>query len=100
LLTDSPGLLQSNVQSYDGTYLQDAEVCYRNQTDAAGLSSVLVKVLVTYRHPLFLPLITQIVDGIDGHLNNDLWVTTSSEFQVQNDATTASSVTPHCYTPA
>ncbi len=100
LLTDAGGLLQSNVQSYDGTYLEDAEVCYRDQNDPAGLSAVLVKVIVTYRHPLFLPLITQIIDGIDGHVDNALWVSTSSEFTVQNDAGTAWSVTPHCYTPA
>jgi Flp pilus assembly protein TadG len=93
------GLLQTNVQGYDPLKAHDALVCYRNQTSANGVGSVLVKVSVGYRHPLFLPIITQILDPIDGVSDGALNVDTSSEFQIQNDPTTATSVTPDplCY---
>jgi len=86
------GLFEKNVQGYDGTLLQDPKVCYREDTGAAGFTIVLVKVSVTYRHPLFLPLITQIIDGIDGHVDNAFWVATSSEFTVQDDPAANASV--------
>ena len=87
------GTMQTNVQGYtDGTAVLNPFVTYTTQTGAAGFKTVLVKVSVTYKHPLFLPLITQIVDGIDGTVDNALWVSTSSEFVVQNDATTDASV--------
>jgi Flp pilus assembly protein TadG len=94
------GLLQTNVQGYDGLQAVNPKVCYRTQTSANGVSSVLVKVSVGYRHPLFLPLISQILDPLDGVSDNALRVDTGSEFQVQNDPTIATSVTPNplCYT--
>jgi len=84
LLVDTGGLLRSNVSDYDasGTSLIASNVCYRTGTDAAGKSAVYVKVAVTYAHQLFLPLITQIVDGIDGANDQALHISTSSEFQV------------------
>ena len=94
------GLLETNAQGYDPLQAVDQKVCYRTQTSANGVSSVLVKVSVGYKHPLFLPLITQILDPIDGTTDGALRVDTSSEFQVQNDPTIATSVTPDplCYT--
>jgi Flp pilus assembly protein TadG len=94
------GLLQTNVQGYDGLKAHDAKVCYRTLTSANGVNSVMVKVSVGYSHPLFLPLITQILDPLDGVSDNALRVDTSSEFQVQNDPTIATGVTPSplCYT--
>ena len=96
----SGGLMQTNVQGYDGLQAHDAKVCYRNQTGANGVSTVLVKVSVGYRHPLFLPLVSQLLDPLDGNSDGALNVDTSSEFQVQNDPTTATSVTPDpdCFT--
>jgi len=84
LLVDTGGLLRSNVSDYDATGAQliASSVCYRTGTDAAGKSAVYVKTSVTYAHPLFLPLITQIVDGIDGYPDSALRISTSSEFQV------------------
>jgi Flp pilus assembly protein TadG len=86
LLTGPGGLLQSNVQDYssDPAQVKVASVCYRTQVDAAGNNSVMVKVSVGYAHPLFLPIITQILDGFDGVNDSAFRVDTSSEFQVQN----------------
>jgi Flp pilus assembly protein TadG len=94
------GLLQTNAQGYDPLQAVDQLVCYRNQTSANGVGSVLVKVSVGYKHSLFLPIIAQILDPIDGTIDNALRVDTSSEFQIQNDPTIATSVSPDptCYT--
>jgi Flp pilus assembly protein TadG len=94
LLRGSVGLLPSNVQGYTLSDVNGLKVCYRTQTDAAGANSVMVKVSMGYRHPLFLPMITQILDGLDGTNDNALNVDTSAEFQVQNGS--AASV-DQCY---
>jgi len=86
------GLLQSNVENYDGLAILSPAVTYTDQTASSGLTSVLVQVSVTYKHPLFIPLINAILDGLDGHTDSALWISTSSQFTVQNDATTSSSV--------
>jgi len=88
------GLMESNVQGYTSATppVQSALVCYRTQTSAAGIDSVMVEVSVGYSHPLFLPLIAQLLDPIDGVSDNALRVDTRSEFQVQNDPSTPSGV--------
>jgi Flp pilus assembly protein TadG len=96
LVFGSGGLMLTNVQGYDGLAAVSPSVCYRTQTSANGVSSVMVKVSVGYRHPLFLPLISQILDPLDGTTDGALRVDTSSEFQVQNDPTIATSADA-CY---
>jgi hypothetical protein len=95
------GLMLTNVQGYDSNSppVQAASVCYRTVTSAAGVSSVMVKVSLGYSHPLFLPIITQILDGFDGVNDDALRIDTSSEFQVENDPTIGTSVgaLPLCY---
>ena len=84
LLRGPGGLLPSNVQGYALSDINGLTVCYRTQVDPSGANSVMVKVSMGYRHPLFLPIITQILDGFDGASDNALNVATSVEFQVQN----------------
>ena len=101
LVFGTGGTMQTNVQGYDtsGTAVLNPLVTYTTQTSAAGFKAVLIKVSATYKHPLFLPVITQILDGIDGQTDNALWVSTSAQFTVQNDAASDSSVgvTPVVY---
>src|SRR5438105_3550175 len=86
LLVGSGGLLEANVQAYSGdpAQLKNPIVCYRTQVDSAGNNAVMVKVSMGYAHPLFLPLISQILDGFDGTIDNALRIDTSSEFEVAN----------------
>ena len=95
------GTMQTNVQGYNqgGAEVQDPLVTYTTQTGSAGFKTVIVTISVTYKHPLFLPLITQIIDGIDGATDNALAVSTSSAFTVQNNAAADASVggTPVVY---
>jgi Flp pilus assembly protein TadG len=99
LVFGSGGLMLTNVQGYDGLSTHAAKVCYTNQTAANGVSSVLVSVSVGYSHPLFLPLISQLLDPLDGVIDGALRVDTRSEFVVQNDPTIPTSVvgSPLCY---
>jgi Flp pilus assembly protein TadG len=84
LLIGSGGSLSQNVEGYAGTSISGLTVCYRTQLDAANANSVMVKVQMGYKHPLFLPIIAQILDGFDGANDGALKITTSAEFQVQN----------------
>jgi Flp pilus assembly protein TadG len=88
LVTD---LIPTNVQDYIPGALS-ASVCYSDELNSANLTEVVIKVTATYEHPLFLPLISQILDGIDGSPDNAFKATTSAQFVVQNDATANESV--------
>jgi Flp pilus assembly protein TadG len=51
--------------------------------DASGNEQVVVRIKASYRHPLFLPIVTQIIDGIDGANDSSLLASTSTEFHVE-----------------
>ena len=86
LLTDPDGMLASNVQGYDGSpsTLLVSQVCYRTEVDPAGDDSVMVDVRVRYAHPLFMPLVSTLLDGFDGAADNAFQIEASAEFRVQN----------------
>jgi len=74
-LTDpSTGLLKRNGSSYSTDALvlggsPQTQVCYYSYTDATGAISIMARVQVVYDHPLFIPLISGILDGFDGVTN-------------------------------
>jgi hypothetical protein len=85
---DHSHLLYDNVQDYaaDPSTLIDAQVCYKPSTsnDPTGNGYATVEATVTYGHPLFMPIISGILDGIDGTADNHFAVTTNVEFRVEN----------------
>ena len=88
-LTGGTGLLAKNVQAYQSGQLITSgspitEVCYTTYTDPAMTTQVKVKVEAYYRHPLFIPLISTILDGFDGSPDNALRVGASEEIRVEN----------------
>jgi hypothetical protein len=92
VFNSSTGLLAKNIQGFDNSALCQDSVTYTDQTDASGNTSVRVRVAATYKHPLFMPLITQIIDAIDSRTDNALAITTSSEFTVQQNTTASATV--------
>ena len=78
-----------NAQGYQSGQLAGDSACYSDQTDASGYTSVKLTLSVTYKHPLFLPIISGILSSESPPV---MRVTTSSTFTVQNDATTNASV--------
>jgi Flp pilus assembly protein TadG len=59
---------------------------YPNPNNTAGYPSFSQRVIVTavYRHPLFVPLISNILDGMDGSTDNSLTATVREEMRVEN----------------
>ena len=89
--TTSPGgFLKRNVFAYSSGSLVTSgspitEVCYSSYQDPSGNWSVNVKVEAYYRHPLFIPLIGAILDGIDGTSDNAFRVGAIEEMRVENE---------------
>lgn len=103
-LIGANGLLARNVFSFDSANVvisgtPDTSVCYYRFTDATGAPGVKVKVDLVYRHPIFIPLLDGILDGIDGSSDNGLRMSASEELRVENDVLTSTTVTTNCYNP-
>ena len=58
-------------------------VTYCLQTNLDGTLSVRVQVRASYREPLFIPLVGNIVDGLDGTNDNALLLTASESMRVE-----------------
>jgi Flp pilus assembly protein TadG len=90
-LTDpATGFLKRNVFAYSPANLVESgapetQICYRTFTDAAAKPAVSVKVEAHYRHPLFIPLVSVILDNLDGSGGDGLRVGASEEMRVEND---------------
>lgn len=86
-------LLPSYVQSYQSGSLKTGtppaaditEVCYSTYVDAAGRTQAQVKVEAQYVHPLFIPLISGILSGLDGDpADGGLRIGASETIRVEN----------------
>lgn len=87
--------LLGNSQTYDATAARNLQVCFDtpappNDEDPAGNKQVVVTVTAGYEHPLFLPLIAGILDGLDGSRDNAFYLATSSTFRVEQSEDTPS----------
>ncbi len=89
-LTDSStGLLKRNGSGYSPGALVTTgsprtQVCYYSYEDTTGGISIMARVQVEYRHPLFIPLISGILDGFDGATDQAYRLGTSEEIRVAN----------------
>lgn len=79
----------ANTQTHDTALDRDLEVCFYNpplpnSMDASGTRhQSWVTVSAGYAHPLFLPIVDLIIDGIDGSNDRRLRVDTSATFTVE-----------------
>jgi Flp pilus assembly protein TadG len=107
LTNSSNGLLEQNVFAFNAANIvtsgvADTRVCYRDAAAAAaGEYVVFVKVEAGYRHPIFIPLLGALLDGIDGVSDNGLRIATAEEMRVENDtlSSTPSPAVSECYNP-
>jgi Flp pilus assembly protein TadG len=77
-------LLPASVPTYRAANLIATSVTYCGyQNPGGGDWSVRLTVSATYGHPLFLPIVSQILDGFDS-TPNALEVTSSERFRVEN----------------
>ena len=90
LTNGTTGYLKRNVFAYATAALVTSgspitRVCYVSFTDSLGKPAVTVKVEAHYRHPLFIPLVGAVLDGLDGTSDDGLRVGASEEMRVEND---------------
>ena len=105
LTNSSNGLLKQNVFAFNPSNVvtsgtADTQVCYRDGPAAAsGEYVVFVKVEAGYRHPIIIPLLGAILDGIDGVSDGGLRIATGEEMRVENVTLLASPAISECYNP-
>ena len=77
--------LLGNTQAHDPARDVDLQACFYTPAalDPAGNHQVWVKVHAGYEHPLFLPIIDLLLDGIDGVSDGRLRADTESTFHVE-----------------
>ena len=97
------GLLKRNVFAFDGANIvtsgvADTQVCYREAL-VSGEYTVFVKVEAGYRHPIFIPLLGGLLDGIDGVPDDGLRIGVAEEMRVENDTLMSSPGISACYNP-
>jgi hypothetical protein len=105
LTNSSTGFLKRNVGFYSPAALVTAgsprtEVCYYKFPDATGSTSIMARVRIEYSHPLFIPLISQILDGFDGTNDNGYRLGVSEEIRVSNLNVAATTDIPDITSPA
>jgi Flp pilus assembly protein TadG len=107
LTNTTNGLLKQNVFAFDAANIvtsgvADTQVCYRDgPAAAAGEFVVFVEVEAGYRHPIIIPLLGAILDGIDGESDGGLRIATAEEMRVENE-TLVTAPTPavsKCWNP-
>jgi len=79
--------LLGNTQTHDAAQDVDLQVCYATPAapDVSNNMQVLVTVHAGYLHPVFLPLISNILDMIDGTPDGALRADSSSTFRVEQE---------------
>jgi hypothetical protein len=104
LLTNpDDGLLKRNVFAFSAANIVTSGplhtwVCYREVLQS-GAYSVFIKVDAGYRHPIFIPLLDALLDGIDGVVDGGLRIGASQEMRVENAPIAASPAISACYNP-
>jgi Flp pilus assembly protein TadG len=95
LTNPSTGLLKRNGSSYSTSALVGSpgtQACYYSYSDATGGISIMARVQVAYKHPLFIPLISGILDGFDGVTDQAYRLGASEEIRVSNGSLTATDI--------
>ena len=88
-LTGANGLLARTGSSYlPGALVQSGnprtQVCYYSYFDETSNWSIMARVSVQYRHPLFIPVVSSIIDGFDGANDQAYRIGVSEEVRVSN----------------
>lgn len=77
-------IMPRNVNFFAASNVSAANASYCEYTDPRGDRTIRVRVTVQYRHPLFIPLISGVLDGVDGVTDNALLATAVEEMRVEN----------------
>ena len=91
--------LAANPLTGDIASRESLRVAYTWRQDPTNLWYVTVAVKVDYKYPLYVPLISNVLDGIDGTTDQSLRITAQEEMRVENDPLAASDSAPPCTYP-
>jgi Flp pilus assembly protein TadG len=72
------------VPGYTGTATVSYSYCYYADPLTPVTYSTRIHVQVTYGHPLFVPLVGRLIDGIDGTVDNKFTVTVGEDMRVES----------------
>ena len=78
----NPGLLPTNVQGYDAAR-HTSSIVFCSYADA-GSTSYRVTVTVTYRHPVFFPMLGFATDALDGTSDGNWTLAASAQMRLEN----------------
>jgi hypothetical protein len=90
-------VLDGGMPGYQTARLTDWSVCYesyQNPGSSPPSYSVRLTVSATYHHPLFVPIVAQILDGIDGSFDDGFTLDASEQFRVENPPLTSDVLNP------
>ena len=85
-------VLTSGVPGYDPSRLSNAEACYigyQNPNSDPPTYSVELTVSADYSHPLFVPIVAQILDILDGTIDGGFRLHASERFRGENPPLTS-----------
>ena len=88
-------VLTSGLPGYSPARLLSSSVCYvsyQNPGSSPASYSVRLTVSATYKHALFVPLITPILDPMDGSFDDGFRLSASEEFRVENQPLSTSTI--------
>jgi Flp pilus assembly protein TadG len=80
-------VLAAGLPGYQAARLTASSVCYvsyANPNSNPTTYSVQITVSATYKHGLFVPIISQILDPIDGSFDGGFTLSASERFRVEN----------------
>jgi Flp pilus assembly protein TadG len=97
------GVLRNAIPAYNGTAAIAYSYCYYANPAIAGPTtySARVRIDVTYGHPLFIPIVGLIIDGLDGANDNKFTAHVAEEMRVESQplSTPPAGVTTVCTNP-
>jgi Flp pilus assembly protein TadG len=76
--------LRSNPLTSDTTTREIPHIVYTWQIDPNGDYYVQISVQADYKFPLYVPLVSQILDGMDGVNDNSLRLSAKEEMRIEN----------------
>ena len=87
--------LQGQLLGFNSTNLVPA-VTYTWKPDGDGSYYVTIKVKADYKFPLYVPLVSFFLDGLDGTSDGKLRMSAQEEMRVENDPLASSDTTVTC----
>jgi Flp pilus assembly protein TadG len=95
-LTVLQSSLAANPLTGDTATREIPRITYAWRQDPTNAWYVEVTVQADYKYPLYVPLISNILDGIDGTIDKNLRISAQEKMRIENDPLTSGDTTTSC----